>query len=212
MIKAIIFLLTFAVVLWHPAIVHFKGAAPASKASNTGAERGFLIVDLSELPGVREALGVPLNVNTARAFLLPEVQSKGDNTMNQQKKSIQTIMPVFPDDYQIIKETSADGTVSYRHPSGGDVETYPESLDMMMGIIINRFEALCKLMDDEDYGRIGFVIEALAAGAKQEIYEVFHFLDEAVGEIFCTVVQKNQSIYRKGRIIGVEFQGKEQRS
>ncbi len=212
MIKAIIFLLTFAVVLWHPAIVHFKGAAPASKASNTGAERGFLIVDLSELPGVREALGVPLNVNTARAFLLPEVQSKGDNTMNQQKKSIQTIMPVFPDDYQIIKETNADGTVSYRHPSGGDVETYPESLDMMMGIIINRFEALCKLMDDEDYGRIGFVIEALAAGAKQEIYEVFHFLDEAVGEIFCTVVQKNQSIYRKGRIIGVEFQGKEQRS
>lgn len=131
--------------------------------------------------------------------------------MHNKDSTVQTLYPVFPDDYHIEKETAADGTVSYRHPSGGDVETYPESLDMMMEIIINRFEALSRLIPDEDYGRLGFLIDALVSGARQEIFEAFYFLDRSVGEISCTVVQKNQGIYRKGRIIGVQFNEKEKR-
>ena len=50
--------------------VHIVGAAPASKGV-------FSLYDLLELPGNREALGVPTNVNTTQAFLLPEVQSVG---------------------------------------------------------------------------------------------------------------------------------------
>ena len=57
--------------LLHNGAVHIVGAAPASKGF-------FSLGYMPELQGCREALGVPTNVNTTRAFLLPEVQSVGD--------------------------------------------------------------------------------------------------------------------------------------
>lgn len=128
--------------------------------------------------------------------------------MKQQETHTKTIVPVFPDDYQIIKKTKQDGSVIFEHPVGEEIETYTNSLDMMMEIIVNRFEAVSKLMPEDDYDRIGFLLETVAENARREIYEVFHFLNRTVGEINCTIIQRNQTIYRHGRILAVELEGR----
>jgi len=149
-------------------------------------------------------------VETRRLINAAQLLNTRRHTMNKQEKSVQTIVPIFPNDYKVIKKTKEDGTIIFEHPVGEEVETYTNSLDMMMEIIVNRFEALGKLTVDDDYDRIGFLIEALVEGARREIYEVFHFLDMSIGEINCTIVQRNQTIYRHGRILAVELKGKEQ--
>jgi len=103
-----------------------------------------------------------------------------------------------------------DGTIVYEHPIGEEIETYTNSLDMMMDIIINRFDAVSRLMGAEDYDRIGFLIETLVADARREIYETFYFLNRTIGEINCVIIQKNQTIYRHGRILAVELEGRRQ--
>lgn len=130
------------------------------------------------------------------------------NMSERKGSSIHEVPPVFPDDYKLIKKTKEDGSIIYEHPIGEEVETYTNSLDMMMDIIINRFDALSKLMVDDDYDRIGFLIETLVADARREIYETFYFLNRTIGEINCVIIQKNQTIYRHGRILAVELEGR----
>jgi len=65
-------------------IVHTVGVVPDLRMPDMGKERGFLVFGrLSELPGYREVLDVPMGVNITRAFLLPEVQTIGGFTMSK---------------------------------------------------------------------------------------------------------------------------------
>lgn len=79
-------LLTFIAMLWQSEAVHFTGAAPALKRPIKARKGVFRLYCLSELPGYREVLGVPVNVNTAQAFLLPEVHFTGGHTMQKSDK------------------------------------------------------------------------------------------------------------------------------
>jgi len=150
-------------------------------------------------------------VKTRRLNNAAQLLNSKEVSMSEPKgSSIQEVSPIFPDDYKVIKKTKEDGTIVYEHPIGEEIETYTNSLDMMMDIIINRFDAVSRLMGAEDYDRIGFLIEALVADARREIYETFHFLNRTIGEINCVIIQKNQTIYRHGRILAVELEGRRQ--
>lgn len=108
-------LLTFIAMLWHGEATHIQGAAPASKASDTGAERGFLVcVFLSELPGVRKALGVPWSVSTTRAFFIARnTQNQGGHTMQksdkiQKPKQKNEISQIISETNQLINKIKYD--------------------------------------------------------------------------------------------------------
>ena len=108
-------LLTYSTMLWQSKSTHIQGATPASKASNQGAERGFLVCrSLSELPGVREALGVPWSVSTTRAFFIVRntqnqggyIMQKSDKIKNTKRKN--EVSRIISETNQLINKIKND--------------------------------------------------------------------------------------------------------
>lgn len=112
-------------------------------------------------------------------------------------------------DYKIEREVQEDGSVLYYHPAALSHERSEpvkgENLYDVLREPIRRVKALIGLLDDDDYGRFGFVAEAITEEADRLYDEVFHFLDEAIGKIEVDVMGRGSVVYRTGRVLSARI-------
>lgn len=131
--------------------------------------------------------------------------------MKKQAPAKEVIQPVFPTDFPIVKEVKEDGTVVFSHPAGPEVETWEEPLDTILSLQMDRFRTLIELLDDDDRDRFGFLFNVLIDHAESQLHEIFHFLDQSVGKIECTLIMKNWHSYRTDRVVCVTLRPPEER-
>ncbi|MCX5827606.1 MAG: hypothetical protein NTV58_06345 [Deltaproteobacteria bacterium] len=129
------------------------------------------------------------------------------------EKSARTIPPVFPTDNTILEVKNEDGSIDYRYPAAmtGGFDVCEEDLRDRITAILERFKILAAMLYDYDEQGIGYVYNALVEHAQHEIYEIFHFMDEAIGAIECTTIAKNYNGMRQGRCVAVTIKPKEVR-
>jgi len=157
---------------WHGEGTQFIGAAPASKVPNIGTERGFLVCNLlSDHPGYREALGVPMSVSNGRAFLLHVTQNTqfiGGTTMFE----IQQATPVVSIVNNQVITTSKDVSRFFGKRHDHVIETV-RSLDIPNDFRQRNFAA-AEYLDDQgkdqpmfNLTRDGFTILVMGFSGKK---------------------------------------------
>lgn len=145
-----------------------------------------------------------------------EVESRGKQKREIKEEVLQGIAAT--PDYEIVRRVQEDGSVLYYHPIAFSDDPEPvkgESLHDVVSTPIRRVKALVGLLDDDDWSRFGFVAETIIEEAERLYDEVFHFLDEVVGEIEIDVMGRNSVVYRTGRVLGARIipaKGKEMTS
>lgn len=115
----------------------------------------------------------------------------------------ETIPPVFPNDYEIVKEVQPDGSIVFRHPVGSEVDVWTEDLDTLFSLMTEHFMSLTDLLSDEDRVQFGFILSLMVGHYQNQFYEIFHFLDKSVGTISISLIMKDQTCYRTGRVVDV---------
>ena len=113
------------------------------------------------------------------------------------------ISPVSPFKIDIIKEIKENGRVVFKHPVGSEIDFYEQELFQVFNVALCRLKGLFILLDDEDWDRFGYLGQILVEACEQQFYEMFHYIDKEIGNIFVQIVKRGQYPYRPGQVIGV---------
>jgi len=125
---------------------------------------------------------------------------------SQAKPTRKIILPVTPFEMEIIRSVYEDGAVVYQHPISGKVDTYQEDFEDMLRIILNNVSGLSGIMNDNDWGRFGYLIELIIENGKRRLDEIFKIIDEEIGRIKIDSVQHGAIAYRPERVVGVSIE------
>ncbi len=108
--------------------------------------------------------------------------------------------------FEIFRKTEEDGRVTYIE-SGEierEIETVDQELELSIGCILERFEALSELIVQEN-STLAFLIQAIVKQAKIEVEEMFEFIYEDIGNISCTWT-KTRYCGNRSRCVGAFFE------
>ncbi len=113
---------------------------------------------------------------------------------------------IVPRELEIIKETKKNGRRVFWHPAGSKVKTCEEDFHSVISIMLENFKGLADLMNDNDWARYGYILEAMYRDAERRLDEIMTFVNRAVGEIYCVSITKGSACYRTGRIVDASIE------
>ena len=122
------------------------------------------------------------------------------------KSKEEIIRPYIPYSVDLIKRTHSDGSLTYRHPVGGEVETREASLDEIFNELLGRIEVLVGYLLDTDEGAdFGVIFDVIKRDTEQQLDEALNEVEKSIGSIVCDVISYSENTYRHGRVVGARI-------
>ena len=124
----------------------------------------------------------------------------------KKEKICHEVPPIPSEDYEIVREESEDGTITYRHPSSGKIDTGTMELDLFVGCMNERYQSLIALLSADDYVAFGIILEALVAYNMRQLHEMLEFMSRSIGKIDFHYINVATTSYRPGRVVGMSIE------
>ncbi|MBW2709183.1 MAG: hypothetical protein JRD04_07880 [Deltaproteobacteria bacterium] len=102
---------------------------------------------------------------------------------------------------RIVKDDEHHPVYMTKH--GWEAETYRVTLAEMISTTMNRFEALIEMLDDDDFGKFGFLAQNLTDHSNAILNKAYDLIVENVGVIYIDTPVRSCPIYDGGMPIGV---------
>ena len=124
------------------------------------------------------------------------------------KEILSQPVPIYSRDPDaIIKKTHPDGSVTFHAPnSDKEIGIFEDSLADTFYSNRSKLRLLVDMLDDEDFGTFGCLVEAVIESYERQLEEVFYFIHHDIGRIMCSFVMRDNWPHRTGRVVSVELE------
>lgn len=102
----------------------------------------------------------------------------------EDKENIQILLPMLPGEHEIIRRTSADGTITCLSTVGNqeDIEPDSQEFDFTVACILDNLKTLTEFVIEKQCD-IGMLYKTLIAQVELRFNEIFEFVYEDIGSI-----------------------------
>lgn len=132
------------------------------------------------------------------------------NQLNMGK--VQYIKPIFPNDAEVLKKTADNGDEIYYHAPDNELRTCDTDLETAIACLLEPLQiidrVLCEVLSDSDNLAIANLFTVIKQNISNNLYEIFRFIDQSIGEIRITEVcelKYGDGIHRWGQCVGVKI-------
>jgi len=124
--------------------------------------------------------------------------------MKAPDEKVQYLKGFLVDDYKIIKRTTPDRTV-YEHPNQAlrELMTYDEDLFVTIDRMFNNFQLIVDYLNKSDdvNDHLPDVLAGMIRDSRFKLSEIFYFIEKCIGNIECTFLDGQNTVYRDGRML-----------